>query len=103
MLIVPKPSHHAHPPSVARCSAQGGITYSDYHQWLSGLSGDPERPLSASRIHQAHQCVGAVMKYAVKSGLVASNAIAGIESTDLPQRTERERRYLTHAELLTLA
>jgi hypothetical protein len=43
------------------------------------------------------------MKYAVKSGLVASNAIAGIESTDLPQRTERERRYLTHAELLTLA
>lgn len=79
------------------------ITYTEYHQWLSGLSGDPERPLSASRIRQAHQCVGAVMKYAVKSGVVATNAVATIESNELPQRTERERRYLTHAELLALA
>ncbi|KLO38779.1 hypothetical protein ABW17_20765 [Mycobacterium nebraskense] len=79
------------------------ITYGDYHGWLSGLSGDPERPLSASRIRQAHQCVGAVMKYAQKSGLIAANPVASIESTDLPQRTERERKYLSHAELLALA
>jgi integrase len=79
------------------------LNYSDYHQWLSGLSGARERPLSASRIRQAHQCVGAVMKYAVKSGLVSTNVIASIESSDLPQRTEAERRYLTHAELLKLA
>lgn len=79
------------------------ISYGDYHGWLSGLSSDPERPLSASRIRQAHQCAGAVMGFALKSGLIATNVIAGIESSDLPQRTERERRYLTHAELLKLA
>lgn len=79
------------------------ITYSDYHSWLSGLSGNEDRPLSASRVRQAHQCVGAVMKYAVKSGLVSSNAVSAIETNDLPQRVERERRYLTHAELLALA
>lgn len=79
------------------------MSYSDYHQWLSGLSNDTERPLSASRIRQAHQCVGAVMKYAIKSGLVATNPVATIESTELPQRIEKERRYLTHSELLALA
>jgi integrase len=43
------------------------------------------------------------MKHAVKSGIVTANVVAAIESTDLPRRTERERRYLTHGELLALA
>ncbi|MCV7195394.1 site-specific integrase [Mycobacterium angelicum] len=79
------------------------ISYADYHSWLGGLSTDPERPLSASRIRQAHQLAGAVMKFAAKSGLIATNVVATLESDDLPRRTERERRYLTHAELLALA
>jgi integrase len=60
--------------------------------------------LSASRITQAHQLVGAVLKYAQRTGKIARNVAAEIKrSEDLPMPTERERRYLNHAELLQLA
>ena len=60
--------------------------------------------LSASRITQAHQLVGAVLKYAQRTGKIAKNVALEIKrSEDLPQQTERERRYLSHAELLGLA
>jgi hypothetical protein len=60
----------------------------------------------AHAITQAHQLVGAVLKYAQKTGKLAKNvALEMSRSEDLPTPTptERERRYLTHAELLRLA
>jgi integrase len=60
--------------------------------------------LSTSRITQAHQLVGAVLKYAQRTGKIAKNVAAEIKrDEDLPSPTERERRYLTHAELSKLA
>lgn len=60
--------------------------------------------LSASRITQTHQLVGAVLKYAQRTGKIARNVAAEIKrSEDLPVPVERERRYLNHAELLRLA
>jgi integrase len=83
------------------------IDYQAYSTWLGGLAIDGSQrgtPLSASRITQAHQLVGAVLKYAQRTGKVAKNVALEIKrSEDLPQQTERERRYLSHAELLRLA
>jgi integrase len=83
------------------------ITYEQYSQWLGTLSVDGSqkgRGLSASRITQAHQLVGAVLKYAQRTSKIAKNVALEIKrNEDLPHQTERERRYLTHAELLKLA
>jgi hypothetical protein len=83
------------------------IDYESYSTWLGGLSVDgPQRGtgLSESRITQAHQLVGAVLKYAQRTGRVAKNVALEIKrDQDLPEQAERERRYLTHAELLMLA
>lgn len=83
------------------------IDYEAYSQWIGSLSVDGSqkgKPLSASRITQAHQNVGAILKYAQKTGKVSKNvALEMKRSEDLPQPVEKERRYLTHAELLTLA
>lgn len=83
------------------------IDYESYSTWLGGLSvdgGQRGTGLSASRITQAHQLVGAVLKYAQRTGKVAKNVALEIRrDEDLPEQAERERRYLTHAELLLLA
>jgi integrase len=83
------------------------INYETYSAWLSGLAVDGSQKgtgLSASRITQAHQIVGAVLKYAMRTGKIAKNVALEIKRTeDIPQQTERERRYLCHAELLRLA
>jgi integrase len=83
------------------------INYESYSTWLGGLSvdgGQRGTGLSASRITQAHQLVGAVLKYAQRTGRVAKNVALEIKrDEDLPEQAERERRYLDHAELLTLA
>jgi len=83
------------------------ISYEGYLQWLGGLATNGSRrgtPLSASRIIQAHQCAGAVLKYAVKTGKLQKNVAADISrSEDLPELVERERVYLGHEELLRLA
>lgn len=85
----------------------GKITYEEYLQWLSGLSIDGSQkgtPLSASRITQAHQLCGAVLKYAVNTGRVSKNVALAIKrDQDLPEPAEQERRYLTHSELHQLA
>ena len=50
------------------------VTYARYATWLSGLSVDGSqagKPLSASRVTQAHQLVGAVLRFALKSGHLA--------------------------------
>ena len=83
------------------------IDYQAYSTWLGGLAVDGSQRgtgLSASRITQAHQLVGAVLKYAQRTGKIAKNVATEIKRTeDLPTSTERERRYLTHGELLGLA
>ncbi|SRX94732.1 site-specific recombinase XerD [Blastococcus saxobsidens DD2] [Mycobacterium shimoidei] len=83
------------------------IDYQKYLTWLGGLAVDGSQRgtgLSASRITQAHQLVGAVLKYAQRSGKIGKNVALEIKrDEDLPEPTERERRYLTHAELLRLA
>jgi integrase len=83
------------------------INYEAYSTWLGGLAVDGSqrgKGLSASRITQAHQLVGAVLKYAQRTGKIAKNVAAEIKrDEDLPAQVERERHYLTHAELLKLA
>lgn len=85
----------------------GEIGYENYTAWLAALSTLPSRRktgLSPSRITQAHQLVGAVLSYAVKVGRLSRNVALEIKrSEDLPRPTERERRYLTHDELISLA
>lgn len=83
------------------------IDFEAYSQWIGSLSVDGSQkgePLSASRIIQAHQNVGAILKYAQRTGKVGRNvALEMKRSVDLPQPVDSEHRYLTHAELLTLA
>ncbi|OBI53483.1 hypothetical protein A5707_11330 [Mycobacterium kyorinense] len=83
------------------------IDYEAYTTWLGSLAVDGSqkgKPLSGSRITQAHQLVGAVLRYAVRTGKIATNVALKVKrSEDLPAPTERERRYLTHTELLQLA
>lgn len=83
------------------------IDYEAYSTWLGTLGVEGSQrgtALSASRITQAHQVVGAVLKYAQRTGKIAKNVAAEIKrDEDLPTPTEKERRYLTHTELLRLA
>lgn len=83
------------------------ITYGNLSAWLSGLSVDGSQVgtgLSASRVIQTHQLMGAVYKYAVKAGLATKNVAAEIDRRhELPKTEESERHYLTHRQLLDLA
>ena len=83
------------------------ITYGELSSWLSGLSVDGSQAgtgLSASRIIQTHQLMGAVFKYAVKAGLASKNVAAEIDRRlDLPETGEAEQKYLTHVQLLDLS
>jgi integrase len=84
-----------------------GITYPDLSAWIAGLSVNGSQAgtgLSASRIRQTHQLMGAVFKYAVKAGLASKNISAEIDRRhDLPETAEAEQHYLTHAQLLDFA
>jgi integrase len=83
------------------------INYENYTAWLGSLSTAPSKRrtgLSASRITQAHQLVGAVLSYAVKTGKLSRNVAHDLKrSQDLPRPIERKHRYLTHEELIKLA
>lgn len=82
------------------------ITHGDLQRWISGLSADgstrfEDRGLSPSRVVQTHQCVGAILKYAIRTDRLVKNAAAGIE---LPRRpTGKDHRYLTHEQLFQIA
>lgn len=52
--------------------------------------------LSASRVRQAPQLMGAVLKFAVRSKHLPANPA---EDIDLPRLPETEQRYLTHEQL----
>lgn len=83
------------------------ITYENYTAWLGSLSTEKstrKQGLSASRITQAHQLVGAVLSYAVKTRKISTNVAHELKrSEDLPRPTEKQRRYLTHQQLINLA
>ena len=81
------------------------VQFDDLQVWISGLSVDGSvrfegKGLSASRVRQAHQLVGAVLKFAVKARHLPANPGDGIE---LPRLPETEQRYLTHDQLHRLA
>jgi integrase len=83
------------------------IAYPELAAWFAGLSVNGSQagtPLSASRIRQTHQAMGAAFKYAVKAGLASKNVVAEINRRhDLPETTETEQHYLTHAQLIDFA
>lgn len=85
----------------------GDIDYENYTAWIGSLSTAKttrRTGLSSSRITQAHQLVGAVLAYAVKTGRLSRNVALEVKrSEDLPRPVERERRYLSHEQLITLA
>jgi integrase len=88
-------------------TAMKAISYGELSAWLSGLSVDGSQAgtgLSASRIIQTHQLIGAVSKYAVKAGLASKNVAAEFDRRlDLPEPAEAEQKYLTHTQLLDLS
>lgn len=74
------------------------MRFDDLQVWITGLSVDGSirfegKGLSASRVRQAHQLVGAVLRFAVKAKHLAVNPADGI---DLPSLPETDQRYLTH-------
>jgi integrase len=81
------------------------VRFDDLQVWTTGLSVDGSvrfegKGLSASRVRQAHQLVGAVLKFAVKSKHLPANPADGIE---LPRLPEIEQRYLTHDQVHRVA
>ena len=81
------------------------ITHADVQRWVSGLSVNGSvrtegKGLSGSRVIQAHQCLSAVLKYAIRTDRLARNVAMGVE---LPRKASAEHRYLTHEQLLHLA
>ncbi|ORA38714.1 tyrosine-type recombinase/integrase [Mycobacterium aquaticum] len=82
-----------------------GITHGEVQKWITGLSVNGSvrtegKGLSASRVIQTHQCLSAVLKYAMRTERIGKNVADGIE---LPGKGQSERRYLTHKQLQTLA
>lgn len=81
------------------------IQFDDLQVWIASLSVDGSsrfegKGLSASRVRQTHQLIGAVLKFAVKAKHLPANPADGIE---LPRLPEIEQRYLTHEQLHRLA
>lgn len=81
------------------------VRYDDLQVWITGLSADGSvrfegNGLSASRVRQTHQLVGAVLKFAVRAKHLPANPADGI---DLPRLPETEQRYLTHDQLHRVA
>ena len=81
------------------------VRFDDLQVWITDLSVDGSvrfegKGLSASRVRQAHQLVGAVLKFAVKAKHLAANPADGVE---LPRLPEIEQRYLTHEQLHRVA
>ena len=65
--------------------------------WVTAMV---DEGLSSARIRQAHQVVSAMMKSALRRGLVGSNPADG---TPLPAAQKREQRFLTASELAAFA
>ena len=81
------------------------MRYDDLQVWVTGLSTNglvrfEGNGLSASRVRQTYQLVGAVLKFAVRAKHLAVSPADGVELPTLP---ETEQRYLTHQQLNRLA
>jgi integrase len=81
------------------------VHYDDLQVWISSLSVNGSvrfdgKGLSASRVRQAHQLVGAVLKFAVRAKHLPTNRADGVK---LPRLPEVEQRYLTHEQLHRVA
>ncbi|MET9026238.1 tyrosine-type recombinase/integrase [Nocardia sp. NPDC004168] len=81
------------------------IDFEDIQDWVVNLSESGSarfkgQGLSASRVIQAYQVLGQVLRFAVKSKRLASNPAVDVE---LPSMLAGERRYLTHLEVMRLA
>lgn len=81
------------------------VQFDGLQVWISGLSVDGStrfegQGLSASRVRQVHQLIGAVLKFAVRAKHLPSNPAEGIE---LPRLPEVHQRFLSHGQLHELA
>jgi integrase len=81
------------------------VRYDDLQVWISELSAGGSvrfegKGLSASRVRQTHQLVGAVLKFAVRAKHLPANPADGVE---LPRLPETEQKYLTHEQLHRVA
>lgn len=81
------------------------VRYDDLQVWITALSADGSvrfagRGLSASRVRQTHQLIGAVLEFAVRAKHLPANPADGV---DLPRLPEAEQRYLTHDQLHRVA
>ena len=81
------------------------IAFDDLQVWISGLSVDGSvrcegKGRRASRLRQAHQLVGAVLKFAIKAKYISVNPA---DEIDLPTLPDTEQRYLTHEQLQRVA
>ncbi len=83
----------------------GRITPKDVQAWVNAMSkGDPEKgikPRSASLISDCHGVLVGILDTAVNNGLLPVNPIK--DKVDLPHRAPMPRRYLTAAQVRTLA
>ena len=73
------------------------VTAGVVDEWVGSMVAEG---LSPSRIRQGHQTLGAMMKLAVRRGLISSDPSTG---TALPKQKVREQRFLTPSELAALA
>jgi integrase len=83
------------------------VRYDDLQVWITGLSANgsvrfERKGLSASRVRQAHQLVGAVLKFASRCAPSTSQPTRA-EGMDLPRLPETEQRYLSHDQLHRVA
>jgi integrase len=81
------------------------VRYDDLQVWIAGLSENGSarfegKGLSASRVRQTHQIVGAILKFAVRAKHLSASPADGIELPTLP---ETEQRHLTHEQLHRVA
>lgn len=81
------------------------VRFDELQVWIAGLSVDGSvrfegKGLSASRVRQAHQLVGAVLKFAVRAKHLPANPADGVE---LPRLPDVEQRFLTHDQLHRVA
>lgn len=82
------------------------ISHADVQRWVSELSRNGSvrtegKGLSGSRVRQAHQVLGAVLKYAIKTERLVKNVATGAQ---LPRKKgAKEHVYLTHEQVWSLA
>lgn len=81
------------------------VTFEDLQAWISELATGGSvrfegRGLSASRVRQTHQLVGAVLRFAVRAKHLPSDPT---KDMDLPTLPDVEQRYMTHEQLHRVA